>query len=105
MRVWCSVLIRVRSQVRLLLAPQTVSPGHHARGFLFLVGQWPRNRALTATATATGDQDSPSFGPGRVYYDGKLAEGKSRKEALRALKRQLSNVVWRHLVYDADRYR
>ena len=38
--------------------------------------------------------------PGRVYYDRKLAEGKTKKEALRALKRRLSNVVYRHLVAD-----
>jgi transposase len=38
---------------------------------------------------------------GRVYYDRKVAEGKTTKEAIRALKRQLSDVVYRHLVADA----
>jgi transposase len=38
---------------------------------------------------------------GRVYYDRKVAEDKTSKEAIRALKRQLSDVVYRHLVADA----
>lgn len=41
--------------------------------------------------------------PGRAYYDRKLAEGKTPREAIRALKRRLSDVVWRHLVDDAHR--
>jgi hypothetical protein len=41
-----------------------------------------------------------SGGPGRVYYDRKLAEGKSNMEALRALKRQLSDVIYRRLLAD-----
>jgi transposase len=40
---------------------------------------------------------------GRVYYDRKRAEGKNTKEAIRALKRQLSNVIYRALVADARR--
>jgi transposase len=41
--------------------------------------------------------------PGRRYYDRKLAEGKTPREAIRSLKRRLSDVVWRHLVADAQR--
>jgi transposase len=41
--------------------------------------------------------------PGRHYYDRKLAEGKTPKQATRALKRRLSDVVWRHLIADAQR--
>jgi transposase len=40
---------------------------------------------------------------GRIYYERRVAEGKTGKEAVRALKRQLSNVVYRHLVADAIR--
>ena len=40
---------------------------------------------------------------GRRFYDRKVAEGKTTKEALRALKRRLSDVVYRHLVADARR--
>ena len=38
---------------------------------------------------------------GRAYFDRRVAEGKTSKEALRALKRQISNTVYRHLVADA----
>ena len=37
---------------------------------------------------------------GRVYYNKKQAEGKTRKEALRALKRRISDAVYRKLVAD-----
>jgi transposase len=41
--------------------------------------------------------------PGRAFYDRKLAEGHTPKEAIRSLKRRVSNVVYRHLVADAQR--
>jgi transposase len=40
--------------------------------------------------------------PGRAYFDRKLAEGKSKKEALRSLKRHISDTVWRQLKADLD---
>ena len=40
---------------------------------------------------------------GRAYYLRRQAEGKSRKEAMRALKRRLSDVVYRQLLADAAR--
>jgi transposase len=42
-------------------------------------------------------------GPGRQYFDRKVAEGKTNKEALRALKRQISNAVYRLLLIDSSR--
>jgi hypothetical protein len=45
------------------------------------------------------------FGEGRAYFDKKLAEGKTRKEALRALKRQVSDAVFARLRADARRAR
>lgn len=42
---------------------------------------------------------------GRIYFDRKVAEGKTNKEALRALKRRISDVVYRHLADDAERAR
>src|SRR5262249_28681998 len=39
----------------------------------------------------------------RAYYDKKLAEGKTPKEALRALKRQVSNAIFACLQADAAR--
>jgi transposase len=40
---------------------------------------------------------------GRAYYDKKLAEGKTPKEALRALKRQISDAIFACLQADARR--
>jgi transposase len=37
---------------------------------------------------------------GQVYYQRKRAEGKSSKEALRCLKRRLSDAVYRRLLAD-----
>ena len=47
--------------------------------------------------------DPPRRHAGRVYYDRKLAEGKTKKEALRALKRRVSDAVWRQLQVDLGR--
>ncbi|MDF1598110.1 MAG: hypothetical protein P1T08_18735 [Acidimicrobiia bacterium] len=40
---------------------------------------------------------------GRIFYERKLEEGKTPKEAIRALKRRLSDVVYRHLQTDQQR--
>jgi transposase len=41
--------------------------------------------------------------PGRAFYDRKRAEGHTTKNGIRALKRRISNVVYRHLVADNHR--
>ena len=41
---------------------------------------------------------------GRDYYQKKLAEGKTTKAAIRALKRRISDVVYRRLLADARRH-
>jgi transposase len=40
--------------------------------------------------------------PGRAYYLRKQAQGKTQKEALRALKRKISDAIYRQLVEDAE---
>ena len=40
---------------------------------------------------------------GRAYYDRKITEGKTHKEALRCLKRRISDAIFAHLVADAKR--
>jgi transposase len=40
-------------------------------------------------------------GPGRDYFDRRRAEGKSSMEAMRALKRRLSDIVYRLMLDDA----
>jgi transposase len=38
---------------------------------------------------------------GRIYFERKVAEGKTKKEAIRSLKRQVSDAVYRQLLLDA----
>ena len=40
---------------------------------------------------------------GRIYYERKIAESKTPKEARRCLKRQISDAIYRQLVVDADK--
>jgi hypothetical protein len=42
---------------------------------------------------------------GRIYFDRKVAEGKTGREALRALKRRISDALYRQLQIDAERRR
>ena len=57
------------------------------------------NHVLYVAAISQIRQDSE----GRRYYRGKLAEAKTGKEALRCLKRRLSDLVYRQLRADAIR--
>jgi Transposase IS116/IS110/IS902 family len=63
-------------------------------------GNRAMNHALHIVAVT---QLRHSHSPGRAFYDRKLGEGHTPKEAIRALKRRLSTVVYRHLVVDAAR--
>ena len=40
---------------------------------------------------------------GRAYFERKLAEGKTKKDAVRSPKRHISNAVYRQLLIDANR--
>ena len=40
---------------------------------------------------------------GRIYFEKKVAEGKTKREAIRSLKRQVSNAVYRQLLLDAQK--
>jgi transposase len=40
---------------------------------------------------------------GRIYYQKKIAEGKTPKEAIRALKRRISDAVYNRLMADTAR--
>lgn len=65
--------------------------------------RWNRalNHAIHVIAVTQIAHDTP----GRAYYLRRQAEGKTRKEALRALKRRISDAVWRQLQIDARRPR
>jgi transposase len=78
-------------------APVEASSGPKVRHRLNQRGNRQLNWAIHVAAITQLSHDTL----GRVYYDRKVAEGKTSKEAIRALKRQLSDVVYRHLVADA----
>jgi len=40
---------------------------------------------------------------GRIYFERKVAEGKTKREAIRSLKRHISNAVYRQLLFDASK--
>jgi transposase len=80
-------------------APIAASSGPKQRHRLNPRGNRQLNRALHVAAVTQVRNDTP----GRAYYRRKLDEGKSTKEALRALKRQIAKAVYRHLVTDARR--
>jgi transposase len=62
------------------------------------------NRAMNhAIHIAAVTQLRHPHSPGRAFYDRKRGEGQSPKKALRALKRRLSDVAYRHLIADAAR--
>ena len=77
-------------------APIEVSSGGKKRHRLSLRGNRKLNHAIHMAAVTQIRFDTP----GRVYYDKKRVEGKTRKEALRALKRRVSDAVYRRLVTD-----
>jgi hypothetical protein len=74
-------------------APIEASSGPRSRHRLNPRGSRKLNHALHLAAVTQVRLDTP----GRVYYQRKIAEGKSKKEALRALKRRISDAVWRQL--------
>jgi transposase len=79
-------------------APVGGSSGEVVRHRLSLAGNRHLNYALHMVATCQARSDAR----GRVYYRKKMAEGKSRKEALRCLKRRISDAVFRSLMADSQ---
>jgi transposase len=80
-------------------APIEASSGGRVRHRLNPRGIRKINHALHVAAICQLRYDSE----GRRYYDRKIAEGKSSKEAIRALKRRISDRVFRVVVDDARR--
>jgi transposase len=77
-------------------APLEASSGQVVRHRLSRAGDRKLNHALYMMAMVQVRRPSA----GQLYYRRKLAEGKSPKEALRCLKRRLSDAVYRCLVTD-----
>jgi transposase len=79
-------------------APVEASSGEAVRHRLSLAGNRKLNYALHMVAVCQARSDAR----GGIYYRKKIAEGKSRKEALRCLKRRVSDAVFRNLVADSQ---
>ena len=78
-------------------APLEASSGEVVRHRLSLGGNRHLNYALHMVAVCQARSDAR----GGTYYRKKIAEGKSRKEALRCLKRRVSDAVFRSLLADS----
>jgi transposase len=78
-------------------APVEASSGPKKRHRLNPRGNRQLNHAMHVVAITQLRYDTP----GRVYYLRKIAEGKTKKEAIRALKRRVSDAVYRQLAIDA----
>ena len=77
-------------------APIEASSGPKKRHRLNPRGDRQLNHAIHMAAVTQISHDTP----GRVYYLRKQEEGKSRKEAMRALKRHISDAVYQRLIAD-----
>lgn len=77
-------------------APIDVSSGDNNRHRLNRAGNRRLNHVLHMAAVTQARRP----GPGRDYYLRKRADGKTHLEAMRCLKRRLSDVVFRALVHD-----
>lgn len=80
-------------------APIAASSGDVTRHRLSRAGDRQLNCCLHTMAITQIARDTP----GRDYYRRKRAAGKSHREALRCIKRRLSDVVYRQLIRDAAR--
>ena len=78
-------------------APLEASSGDVVRHRLSVLGNRKLNYALHMVAVCQARSDAR----GGAYYPKKMDEGKSRKEALRCLKRRVCDAVFRSLVADS----
>ena len=78
-------------------APIDASSGEQVRHRLSRAGNRQINRVLHIMAIVQIRHDTD----GRAYYRRKLAAGKTKMEALRCLKRRLSDAVYRQMIADA----
>jgi transposase len=78
-------------------APIDASSGDQVRHRLSRAGNRQINRALHMMATVQLRNSTQ----GRAYYDRRKADGKTSMEAMRCVKRRLSDIVYRHMVNDA----
>ncbi len=82
------------------VAPVEVASADKARHRLSRAGDRQLNAALHIVAIT---QIRTSGSRGNSYYEAKLAEGKTPREATRCLKRRLADHVWRVMTHDERR--
>ncbi len=80
------------------VAPIEIASGDHTRHRLSRSGDRRLNSAVHLIAVT---QVRMHHSIGRAYFDKKIAEGKTRNEAMRCLKRRLTNHIWRMMIADA----
>lgn len=78
-------------------APIDVSSGDHNRHRLSRSGDRKLNAVIHIIAVSQSRHPSA---PGYLYYRRKISEGKTRREAQRCLKRQITKQIWRTLIRD-----
>ena len=78
-------------------APLDASSGEHVRHRLSRAGNRKANHMIHIAAACQIRLDTP----GRAYYRRKIASGKRPLEAMRCLKRRISDAIYRQLVADA----
>ena len=78
-------------------APLEASSGEQVRHRLSRAGNRRMNHMIHIAATTQIRLETP----GRAYYRRKLAAGKTRMEAMRCLKRRISDALYRQLLDDA----
>jgi len=82
------------------IAPIHKSSGSHNRLYTSPYGNRKVNKALHTIALYQISRTNDLTNPGRLYYEKKLAEGKTKLWALRCLKRQLANRVFQTLKHE-----
>jgi transposase len=78
-------------------APIEVSSGGRITHRLSRRGNRQLNHAIHMAAIT---QIRFAHSPGRAFFDRKVAEGKTKREAVRALKRRISDAIYRQLLLD-----
>lgn len=81
-------------------APIEVSSGGRVTHRLSRRGNRQLNHAIHMVANC---QIRQRHSEGRAFFERKVDEGRTKKDAIRSLKRQISNTVYRQLVLDAQR--
>jgi transposase len=79
-------------------APIEVSSGGRITHRLSRRGNRQLNHAIHIAAIT---QIRFAHSPGRAFFDRKVADGKTKREAVRALKRRISDAIYRQLLHDA----